>query len=387
MIEFEAENGPNGLSIAKIKVLGVGGGGCNIVNDMIKAGYENVDFIVANTDSQTLQLSPAPIKVQLGSKIARGQGAGANPEKGRKAAEEDLDKIITVLKDADVVFLTAGFGGGTGSGALPIIARALKDLNILTIAVITKPFIFEGKRRMDIALQALEQLKTCVDSVIIIPNQKLIQIVDAQVTLVNAFGKINSVLNQFVRAITDIITRPGHINVDFADIKAIMKDQGYAIIGSGKASGSDRAVKATQEALSLPLLENVDITGARGVLLNITGNSNLGLHELSAAASLVYEQAHEDANIILGSVIDESLGDEVIVSIIATGFDFHIPIQQAEPAKVINLKPELTKPVEIPAVEQRFDKITEEQKASIDLNNIDIPTVMRRIIQQQQKQS
>lgn len=381
MIEFESEyNG--GMPIAKIKVMGVGGGGCNIINDMIKAGgYEDIDFIAVNTDAQTLNLSLASCKIQIGSKISRGQGAGANPEKGRKAAEEDLGKIVEELKDADIVFLTAGLGGGTGSGALPVIAHALKDLNILTIAVITKPFVFEGKRRMDSALKALEQLRQSVDSTIVIPNQKLIQMVDAQVSLIHAFGKINTVLNQFVKAITDIIVKPGHINVDFADIKAIMKDQGYAIIGSAKASGPDRALKAAQEALALPLLENFDIKGARGVLLNITGSSDLSLHELSEASSHIYDQAHEDANIIIGSVIDETMGDEIMISIIATGFEQPASWVQAAPAKVTQFK--AYEAVSDVSPDQHYEKKSDEQIATIDVNNIDIPTVMRRMIQQQ----
>lgn len=381
MIEFESEYN-NGMPIAKIKVMGVGGGGCNIINDMIKAGgYEDIEFIAVNTDVQTLNLSLASTKIQIGSKISRGQGAGANPEKGRKAAEEDLSKIVAELADADIVFLTAGLGGGTGSGALPVIAHALKDLNILTIAVITKPFVFEGKRRMDSAMKSLELLRQSVDSTIVIPNQKLIQMVDAQVSLIHAFGKINTVLNQFVKSITDIIVKPGHINVDFADIKAIMKDQGYAVIGTAKASGPDRAIKAAQEALSLPLLENFDIKGARGVLLNITGSADLSLHELSEASSHIYDQAHEDANIIIGSVIDESMGDEIMVSIIATGFEQAASWVQAAPAKVIQFKsPEISSDANL---EQRFDKITDDQANAIDVNNIDIPTVMRRMIQQQ----
>lgn len=378
MITFESDN-KHEAPIAKIKVLGVGGGGCNIINDMIKSGYEDIEFIAVNTDAQTLKLSLAQTKIQIGSKVSKGQGAGANPEKGRKAAEEDIERIVVELQDADIVFLTAGLGGGTGSGALPVIAQAIKQLDILSIAVITKPFVFEGKRRMDSATKALEQLQGVVDSIIVLPNQKLVKMVDSRVPLLDAFGKINTILNHFVKTITDIIVKPGHINVDFADIKTIMKDQGYAVIGSAMASGPDRALKASQEALALPLLENFDIKGARGVLLNITGNSQLGLHELSEAASYVYEQAHEDANIILGSVIDESMQDEIIVSIIATGFDKPASWIHASAAKITQIK--------VREAQELYDSmvVDGDAKNAIDLDNIDIPTVMRRMIQQQQK--
>ncbi len=322
MIDFERES-DNRITIARIKVLGVGGGGSNMVNSMIDSGYDTIDFIVANTDAQALKTSKAPHKIQLGIKSTKGLGAGANPDVGRRAAEEDIDSIVRQVKDADVVFLTAGLGGGTGSGALPIIAQALKEKDILTIAVVTKPFVFEGRRRMKVALDALELLKDHVDTLIVIPNQKLMDVVDRdqKVSLVNAFSMINTVPNQFIKSTADILAKPGHINVDFADMKAIMKQRGYAVIGTGRATGEDRAIKAARQAITSPLLDNTSIGGARGVLLNISGSSNLGLHELGAAAHIIYEQAHEDASIILGSVIDEALGDEVSVTVIATGFD------------------------------------------------------------------
>jgi cell division protein FtsZ len=396
MIDFERQS-DNRMALARIKVLGVGGGGSNMVNKMIDSGYDTIDFIVANTDAQALNVSRAPHKIQLGIKSTKGLGAGANPEVGRRAAEEDIDSIVRAVKDADVVFLTAGLGGGTGSGALPIIAKALKEKDILCVAVVTKPFIFEGKRRMKVAQEALELLKEQVDSLIVIPNQKLIEVVDQKVSLVNAFNMINGILNQFIKSIADIIAKPGHINVDFADIKTIMKQRGYAVIGTGRASGEDRAIKAARQAVTSPLLDNASISGARGVLLNISGNSNLGLQEVGAAAQIIYEQAHEDASIIMGSVIDEALGDEVSVTVIATGFDQLIShttemIQPAMPYKpeltygdigkpVMNAEP--VKPVqmeqEVKAVEEPATKKAEEEP--VDLNDLEIPAIMRQLLQ------
>ncbi len=390
MIDFERQS-DNRIALARIKVLGVGGGGSNMVNKMIESGYDTIDFIVANTDAQALNSSKAPQKIQLGIKSTKGLGAGANPEVGRRAAEEDIDSIIRAVKDADVVFLTAGLGGGTGSGAMPIIAKALREKDILSVAVVTKPFIFEGKRRMKVAQEALELLKEQVDSLIVIPNQKLIDVVDQKVSLVNAFNMINGILNQFIKSIADIIAKPGHINVDFADIKTIMKQRGFAVIGTGRASGDDRAIKAAKQAVTSPLLDNASISGARGVLLNISGSSNLGLQEVGAAAQIIYEQAHEDASIIMGSVIDESLGDEVTVTVIATGFDQLIShselIQPAMPYKPEltygeihkQVEPEQPKPVEAaPAQNLVEDKPAEEP---VDLNDLEIPAVMRQLLQ------
>lgn len=371
MIIFEDEQFNQHMPVARIKVIGVGGGGSNMVNSMIDAGYESVEFIVANTDVQALKASKAPHKIQLGVKSTKGLGAGANPELGRRAAEEDIDRILDCLKDADVVFLTGGLGGGTGSGSLPVIASALKERDILTVAVVTKPFVFEGKRRMKVAQEALELLKRDIDTLIVIPNQKLIDIVDQRVSLMNAFSMINTTLNQFVRSIADVITKHGHVNVDFADVKAIMKRQGFAVIGTGRAKGEDRATQAALQAISSPLLDNMQIAGARGVLLNITGNSQLGLHEMSAAAEIVYEQSHEDANIILGSVIDETLEDEILVTVIATGFSH----TSGETGATIGLAAK-------PTVE--VNPINASTKNAIDLNNIDIPAVMRRMALERQ---
>ncbi len=321
MIDFEVVSEMTTLSGASIKVIGVGGAGGNTVNSLLSSGCSDIESIVANTDAQVLRLSKAHHAVHIGVKSTKGLGTGANPDLGKRAAEEDLDKIMEVVGDADIVFLTGGMGGGTGSGALPVIAHALRERGILSIAIVTKPFIFEGKRRASVAQKAIETLRKEVDTLIIIPNQKLLEFVGTEVSMIDAFALINDVLSKAVKGISDIITKPGHINVDFADVRTIMKDMGLAVLGTGVSSGQHRAKEAALKAISSPLLENMNIKGARGVLLNITGGKNLGIHEISHAASVIYEQAHEDATIILGSVIEESMADEVMVTIIATGFE------------------------------------------------------------------
>lgn len=320
MIDFEVTP-IDKVSNATIKVVCVGGAGGNTGNAMIESGCTDIECIAINTDAQALTLSKAPVKIQIGIKSTKGLGTGADPLVGRRAAEEDLDKVMEAIGQADIVFLTGGMGGGTGSGALPVIAKALKERNILTITIVTKPFAFEGKRRCRVAEEIVKQLESLTDTLIVIPNQKLLAVCDVHMAMMDAFGMINQILSQSVRAISDIITRPGHINVDYADVRTIMKDRGIAVMGTGKASGKDRAEMASLQAISSPLLENMHIEGAHAVLLNITGNKTLTLDELSKAASIVYEAAHEDANIILGTVIDESLKDEVMVTIIATGFE------------------------------------------------------------------
>jgi len=304
-----------------IKVVGVGGAGGNTINRIIASGYHDVECIVINADAQALEQSLAPQKIQIGVKSTKGLGTGANPELGKRAAEEDIDKIVEAIGTADIVFLALGTGGGTGSGAAPVIAHALRSQNILSIAIVTKPFEFEGKRRAQIAHNALEQLKKEVDALIIIPNQKLLELVEYNTPMEEALDMINAILIQSVKSISDIITKPGHINVDFADVRAIMKDMGLAVLGTATASGQDRARKAALQAISSPLLENMSIDGARGVLLNITGGITLGLHEISDAASIIYERADENANIILGSVVDKTMNDEIVVTVIATGFN------------------------------------------------------------------
>jgi cell division protein FtsZ len=406
MIEFEMATAQKKSPIASIKVVGIGGAGGNTVNSIVEAGCADIETIVVNTDSQALELSKASIKVQIGVKSTKGLGTGADPLVGKRAAEEDLDQVMDAIGAADIVFLTAGMGGGTGSGALPVIAKALKERNILSITIVTKPFEFEGRRRSRVAHEIIEQLKTTVDTLIVIPNQKLLSIADEHLSMIDAFGMINQVLSQSVRAISDIITNPGHINVDYADVRTIMKDRGLAVMGTGRASGSDRAAMAALEAISSPLLENMSIEGAHAVLLNITGGRNLTLHELSQAASVVYQSAHKDANIILGSVIDDNLSDEVMVTIIATGFDQIEKEEEKEevilPRMEIKEATKVASPVTnngyeefAPKIEKTIEKIVENHAeafsqsnslsdaAILDLtteangNDLDIPTFLR----------
>lgn len=322
-LDFIAEQN-NGLQGACLKVLGIGGAGGNAVNSMFESNeFSAVEFIVANTDAQALNLSAVPTKIHMGTKITKGLGAGSNPDTGRRAAEEDIDDIVTHLAGTDILFLTAGFGGGTGTGGLPVIASAAKELGILTVAIVTKPFLFEGKRRQRFAEEAIKSIKDKVDTLIVVPNQRLLEIADPKISMIDAFALSNSILKNAVKGIADILMKSGHINVDFADIKAIMKDMGMALMGTGVATGEDRARHAALNAINSPLLDNISIRGAKGVLINITGNRNLGLQEVNDAAMLVYELVSEDANIILGSVIDERVGDEVVVTVIATGFEEH----------------------------------------------------------------
>jgi cell division protein FtsZ len=304
---------------AKIKVIGVGGGGGNAVNRMIAAKLEGVEFLVANTDVQALQASHAPVKIQLGAKLTKGLGAGANPEIGRRAALEDTDKIIDALEGADMVFVTSGLGGGTGTGGAPIIAALARELGALTVAVVTKPFAFEGKRRMMQAEQGLGELSEAVDTVICIPNERLLQFVEKGTSFFEAFRIADDILRQGVQGISDIITITGIINRDFADIKTIMEGMGYAVMGTAEASGENRAVEAVNKAIASPLLEDASINGAQGVLLNITGSTKLTLHEVHEASSIVQQAAAENANIIFGAVHNETMKDAVRVTVIATG--------------------------------------------------------------------
>ncbi|HEV2417143.1 MAG TPA: cell division protein FtsZ [Terriglobia bacterium] len=304
---------------AKIKVIGVGGGGGNAVNRMIDASVEGVEFCVANTDLQALSISKAPVKIQLGVKLTKGLGAGANPEIGRQAAMEDTEKILDVLNGADMVFITTGLGGGTGTGGAPIVAGLARELGALTIAVVTKPFAFEGKRRMTQAEQGLAELSEAVDTVICIPNERLMQFVDKGTSFFEAFRIADDILRQGVQGISDIITITGIINRDFADIKTTMQGMGYAVMGTAVASGENRAVEATNRAISSPLLEDASINGAQGILLNITGSTKLTLHEVHAASTIVQQAAADNANIIFGAVQDEAMGDDVKVTVIATG--------------------------------------------------------------------
>lgn len=306
---------------ARIKVIGVGGGGGNAVNTMITAGLEGVEFLATNTDIQALRMSNSPIKFQLGSNLTRGLGAGADPNVGREAALEDRDAIAELLQGADMVFVTAGMGGGTGTGGAPVIAQIARELGALTVGVVTRPFLFEGKKRKLQAEKGIAALKEVVDTLITIPNQRLLAIAGEKTTLQDSFKKADEVLLQAVRGISDLITISGLINVDFADVKTIMSNKGLALMGTGLASGPNKAVEAAQNAVSSPLLDEISISGATGILINITGSSNLTLYEVNEAATLIQEEAHEDANIIFGSVIDDAMGDTVRVTVIATGFE------------------------------------------------------------------
>lgn len=306
---------------AKIKVIGVGGAGGNGVNRMIKAGLEGVDFISANTDMQALKSNKAHIKIQLGKELTKGLGAGSNPEIGRNAALEDQNAVSDTLKGADMVFITAGMGGGTGTGGAPVMAKIAKNVGALTIGVVTKPFGFEGRKRARVAEEGIAALRDSVDTLVVIPNEKLLSIAGKDMTIIDAFKKADEVLLHAVRGISDLILVEGLINLDFADVRTIMNEMGTALMGTGVASGENRAVEAATKAISSPLLENISIKGATGILINITGGPDMTLFEVSEASKLVQEEAHEDANIIFGSVIDESMSDEIRVTVIATGFN------------------------------------------------------------------
>jgi cell division protein FtsZ len=305
---------------ARIKVIGIGGGGSNAVNTMISAKLSGVDFMAANTDAQSLEASRAPVRIQLGSTVTKGLGAGANPEIGRRAALEDEEAIKEYLGGSDMIFITAGMGGGTGTGGAPVVARLAREVGALTVGVVTKPFIFEGKKRMHQADDGIEELKHSVDTLIVIPNQRLLSIAAKTTTMLEAFHKADDVLLQAVRGISDLIITPGLINLDFADVRTVMAEMGLALMGAASASGEHRAIEAAQKAISSPLLEDISIQGARGVLINITGGSDLCLHEVNEAASMIQEEAHDDANIIFGAVIDDSIIDQIRITVIATGF-------------------------------------------------------------------
>ena len=314
MMEHDFQSG-----MANIKVVGVGGAGNNGVNRMVDAGLKNIEFIAVNTDKQALSLSKANKKIQIGEKLTRGLGAGANPEIGKCSAEESKSEIAEALKGADMVFVTAGMGGGTGTGAAPIVAEVSKEMGILTVAVVSKPFPFEGKRRMMQAESGIEELRQCVDTLIIIPNEKLLQVVEKQTSVTDAFIMSDDVLRQGVQGISDLITIPGLVNLDFADVKTIMMDAGIAHMGIGRASGDHRAQEAARQAIHSPLLET-SIEGASGVLINVTGGRDLGLLEINEAAELVQKSVDQEANIIFGAVIDENLTNEIVITVMATGF-------------------------------------------------------------------
>ena len=333
---FGLDIGPD--SVVSIKVVGVGGGGGNVVNRMVRTGTKNVDFISVNTDKQALTVSGATYKIQIGEKLTNGQGAGSDPEVGRKSAEENRAQIAKALEDADMVFITAGMGGGTGTGAAPIVADIAKEMGVLTVGVVTKPFRFEGARRMARAEEGIAELRGKVDSLVIIPNERLKMATDQKITMLNAFEIADDVLQQAVQSISDLIKNTGFINLDFADVTAVMKDAGRAHMGVGRAAGKGKAEEAARMAISSPLLET-SINGARGVLINVTGSMDIGLEEVETAANLVQEAAHPDANIIFGAAFDEELEDEIRVIVIATGFEKKEEAKEAAPAAKEEAKP------------------------------------------------
>lgn len=365
LLEFEIDM----EHFAQIKVVGVGGGGNNAVNRMITAGLKGIEFIAINTDKQALFLSKANTKIQIGDKLTKGLGAGANPEIGEKAANESKEEIAQAIKGADMVFVTAGMGGGTGTGAAPVVAQVAKDMGILTVGVVTKPFMFEGRKRMQHAERGVETLKSTVDTLVTIPNDRLLQVAEKKTSIVDAFKIADDVLRQGVQGISDLIAVPGLVNLDFADVKTIMLNTGLAHMGIGRAAGDNRAEEAARQAIQSPLLET-SIEGARGVLLNITGGADLGLFEVNAAAELVQKSADPDANIIFGAVIDENLKDEILITVIATGFDKGPIIKK------------LDKPAE--KAPEKFQQRTPEREANTNNNTsssndeLDIPTFLRR---------
>ena len=369
MMESEYEDNNNGMmdGTALIKVIGVGGAGNNAINRMIESGIKGVEFIAVNTDRQALQISKASTRIQIGEKLTRGLGAGANPDIGSQAAEESKSEIAEVLRGADMVFVTAGMGGGTGTGAAPIVAATAKELGILTIGVVTKPFTFEGKKRLTQAERGIQNLKEKVDTLVVIPNDKLLQIIDRKTSIVEAFKMADDVLRQGVQGISDLISVPGLINLDFADVKAVMLNTGMAHMGIGRASGENRAEDAAKEAIQSPLLET-SIEGARGVIINITGGPDLGLQEANTAAELVQRSVDPEANIIFGVVTDESLGDEIQITVIATGFEKEDNISTIGVENLVNN-----------TWNKKINSIpTSQESRSDNQNDLDIPSFLRK---------
>jgi cell division protein FtsZ len=357
---------------ARIKVVGVGGGGGNAVNRMALAGLEGVEFIVANTDVQALQYNAAPVKIQIGAKLTKGLGAGADPNVGREAALEDTDSLIQALTGADMVFVTTGLGGGTGTGAAPVIASLASELGALTIAVVTKPFRFEGRKRLAQADRGLAALRECVDTIITIPNERLLTIIDRGTPLPEAFATADDVLRQAIQGISDLILVPGLINLDFADVKTIMSGMGLAMMGTGVMSGENRMIEAAKAAISSPLLEGASVQGARGVIINITGGHDMSLMEVNEASLLIQEAAHEDANIIFGAVVDPTLEGRVKVTVIATGFDSGVarqPVASASqtPVDLQHYTAHLKEKTEMPAPVVETGRLSIARRASLDL--------------------
>jgi cell division protein FtsZ len=371
---------------AKIKVIGIGGGGGNAVNTMIVCNVQNVEFLAANTDVQALRTSNAPVKIQLGAQLTKGLGAGANPTRGREAALEDRDKIAEVLKGADLIFIAAGMGGGTGTGAAPVIADIAREVGALTVGIVTKPFTREGKQRLAKAEEGIREMKKHVDSLVVIPNDRLLGLAGKSMSILDAFKPSDDVLRQAVQGISDLITTSGMINVDFADVKAIMSERGMAMMGIGVAAGENRAVEAATQAISSPLLEDIDISGAKGVLVNISGSSSMTMDEFDDASRVIHEKVHEDANIIIGLVIDETLGDRIKITAIATGFGDRFDVEKVR-QEMKNVAPLVRNEInrEIPTFmrEKQQREIRGRQRgffAEEDEEQYDIPTFLRKSV-------
>jgi cell division protein FtsZ len=380
---FELANEGSELCSAKIRVVGIGGGGVNAINTMISYNLTGVEFIAANTDAQSLLMSKSVAKVQLGPNVTRGLGAGSNPDIGRLAAEESREVIMNHLQGSDMVFITAGEGGGTGTGAAPVVAGIAKEVGALTVAVVTKPFPFEGKRRIVQAEEGVAALRKIVDTLIVVPNQRLLSVGGRNLSFPEAFKKVDDILYNAVKGISDLITIPGLINLDFADVRNIMSEMGLAMMGTGTASGENRAVEAAQRAISSPLLEDNSIQGAKGVLLNITGGSDMTLYEINEASSLIQAEAHEDANIIFGTVVDEGMGDDIRITVIATGFEDNIR-DSKNITSPLNYMRRGREDLSIPAfmrkdrnLETKAPPKTEAEEDEGE-TNLDIPAFMRR---------
>jgi cell division protein FtsZ len=389
MIEFEPTNDYS----ANIKVIGIGGGGGNAVNAMVRSNIQGVEFIQANTDMQTLDASPCQHKIRIGTELTRGLGAGSNPETGKMAAEESRDHLYDVLDGSDMVFLTAGMGGGTGTGATPVIAEIAREVGALTVGVVTKPFMFEGSRRQKQAEQGIEELKEAVDTLIVIPNQKLLSFIGKQTALGTAFSQVDDVLRQAVCSISDLIVIPGLINLDFADVKTIMCGMGKALMGGGIASGENRAIEAAQRAISSPLLDEASVEGARGILINITGGEDLTLHDVNEAAMLIQKNAHEDAHIIFGAVVDKTMKEDMRVTVIATGFEkeerqrlflapqetITMPMKKVVNGEDVEANMENHPAYQQESLKQLADIIRKESPETIsNSSNFDIPTFLRK---------
>lgn len=379
-METNNKNTQMNETFARIKVIGVGGGGCNAVNRMIDEGMHGIEFITVNTDAQALVVSKAQTKIRIGDKTTRGLGAGGDPEVGKKSAEESSEELYEALKGADMVFVTAGLGGGTGTGAAPIVAQIAKECDALTIGVVTRPFTFEGAKRLQSAEQGIARLKEHADTLIVIPNDRLLQIVDRKATLQDSFRTADEVLRQGIQGISELITVPGMINLDFADVRAIMSEGGAALMAVGRASGEDRATKAAEAAISSQLLD-ITIDGARGILFNVTGGPNLTLFEVNQAAAIIKETAHPDVNLIFGAVIDPNMGDEIRITVIATGFDRTTGIRTNN--NNLASRHEETRNVQKPHINDGFEVSVGSDYSgvftprTIDTKNIDLPSFMR----------